>query len=358
MKLCSHLTYRKSLSPGKAVFYYQTDEADFVPLQLEREKIRGTKAGYAEAYDKDNQPLHLQPQDLAFGNPHTIDKCYVPPTVDEVFCRFSLRVEASSVAPFVCANSNVTRILSKLSASYRLADGYQELAKRYSKNLLMGQWLWANRENLDVEITITTSNNNEFVVKHANHLDWDASWGELDSKTLDSLTAEMKLALEDPRRYWFADVTAKIATSFCAPIHPSQLFTDKEDKDISSRQYAEIKMPDGQHAVCLTADKIGAAIQLIDDWWDDKAHRRLRVNEFGADIKDLVARRHTLKGKDFYSMIKRAAVYERQLRHAKGLPNAIDPDVHFLMSVLCKGGMFQGHKEPAKPKDKPKKAGG
>lgn len=72
MKLPRQLSYTRSLSPGKAVFFYKTPESDFEPLQIERQKIRGQKSGFAEAYKNEANPKELASQDLAFGNPYTI----------------------------------------------------------------------------------------------------------------------------------------------------------------------------------------------------------------------------------------------------------------------------------------------
>jgi CRISPR-associated protein Csy3 len=55
------------------VFFYKTPESDFEPLQIEQNKLVGQKSGFGDAYQKQNVAKNLAPQDLAFGNPQTID---------------------------------------------------------------------------------------------------------------------------------------------------------------------------------------------------------------------------------------------------------------------------------------------
>ena len=87
MELCTHLSYSRSLSPGKAVFFYKTAESDFVPLRIEVAKISGQKCGYTEGFDANLKPKNIERYELAYSNPQTIEACYVPPNVDELYCR-------------------------------------------------------------------------------------------------------------------------------------------------------------------------------------------------------------------------------------------------------------------------------
>ena len=56
MELCRHLSYSRSLSPGKAVFFYKTPECDFVPLRVEVARVLGQKCGFSEGFDAHFQP--------------------------------------------------------------------------------------------------------------------------------------------------------------------------------------------------------------------------------------------------------------------------------------------------------------
>ncbi|OLQ81487.1 type I-F CRISPR-associated protein Csy3 [Photobacterium proteolyticum] len=337
MQLCRHLNYIRSLSPGKAVFYYQAPECDFVPIQVETNRIRAAKSGFTEAYDKNQKLKNLAPQDLAYSNPQCIDACYVPPNVPE----FSLRVEANSLQPDCCEDEKVRRYLTKLAATYAQVGGYQELARRYCKNILLGTWLWRNEHTLGTQVDVQTSNGNSYVIVDARRLDWLSVWSEEEQAVLNDLTSEMAMALCEPKQYWFADIKATLKTGFCQELHPSQKFIDNHGQGESSKQYATVGCVDGNQAACFHAEKVGAALHLIDDWWDEDADKRLRTHEYGADRDYLIARRHPVKKQDFYSLLTLTAVFIRQLRNVRDKGGEIPPQIHYVMAVLCKAGMFQ-----------------
>lgn len=69
MKLCKHLNYIRSLSPGKAVFFYKTKESDFVPLKVEINKISGQKSSYLKRLFTDLESKNVQGFELAYSNP-------------------------------------------------------------------------------------------------------------------------------------------------------------------------------------------------------------------------------------------------------------------------------------------------
>ncbi|WP_318409853.1 type I-F CRISPR-associated protein Csy3 [Photobacterium leiognathi] len=339
MNICRHLTYTRSLSPGKAVFFYQTTESDFVPLQLETNKIRAPKSGSTEAYDRNGHPKELSPHALAYSNPQCIQACYVPPNVTSVHCRFSLRVEANSLEPDTCEDLKVRRYLSMLSSLYAQKGGYKELAKRYCRNLLMGTWLWRNKHTLGTKIEVVTSNGSHYEVSDTRQLSWCGEWSEQDSQTLTELVSEMEEALINDDKYWLIDVHAILKTGFCQEIHPSQKFNEHGEGE-ASKQYATTVCANGKEAVCFHAEKVGAALQLIDDWWSEDAYKPLRAHEYGADRNYLLARRHPARANDFYTLIKYVAVYIRSLRKVSS-PVQIHPNIHYVMSILCKGGLYQ-----------------
>lgn len=340
MQICRHLNYVRSLSPGKAVFYYQTPESDFVPIQVETNRIRAAKSGFTEAYDKNQKIKNVAPQDLAYSNPQCIDACYVPPNISEIHCRFSLRVEANSLQPDSCEDQKVRRYLIQLASVYAQVGGYQELAKRYCKNILMGTWLWRNNHTLGTRIDVITSSGRCYVIDDARRLDW-IDWPEEEQAMLNDLASEMAVALCEPKQFWFADIKATLKTGFCQELHPSQKFTDSHEQGESSKQYATVECSDGIKAACFHAEKVGAALHLIDDWWDEVADKRLRTHEYGADRDYLIARRHPVKKQDFYSLLTLTAVFIRQLRNVRDKGGEIPSQVHYLMAVLCKAGMFQ-----------------
>lgn len=354
MQLCNILKYERSLYPSKAVFFYKTEEKDFIPLQADISLIRGQKAGFTEAYNSKFESKNLQPQDLAHSNPLVLEECYVPPNVEHLYCRFSLRVMAKSLKPSACSNADVFTLLEELATTFYECGGYKELAKRYCKNLLLGTWLWRNQNTGNTEIEIKTSSGNCYKIANTRQLDWNSCWPDDAKRILDQLSHELHLALTDPKVFWSVDITAKVETVFCQEVYPSQLMMDK-DKAEASKQFSKVECLDGRKAVSFNSVKIGAALQLIDDWWNEDAHKRLRVHEFGADHECIIARRDPESMRSFYSLFIKSERYLKELkRQLVDSQISITSDVYYVFAVLVKGGMFQ-KKDEAKKTDVEKK---
>lgn len=341
MELCRHLSYSRSLSPGKAVFFYKTPECDFVPLRVEVARVLGQKCGFSEGFDAHFQPKTLERHELAYGNPQTIEVCYVPPNVHEIYCRFSLRVEANALSPGVCSDSEVMQTLVNLSRCYQDRGGFIELARRYSRNLIMATWLWRNRQSQGTRIEIHTSQGSRYVIDDVRHLDWQGQWPASAQEQWLQLADEMATALTRPDLFWFADVTAVMKTAFCQEIYPSQAFTERPDNHTEpSKKLATVECTDGQLAACLTAQKLGAALQKIDDWWGEEVDEPLRVHEYAADPTHQTSMRHPVSGLDFYHLLSRTDELVAQMESSPESSD-IHRDIHYLMAVLVKGGLFQ-----------------
>jgi len=341
MELCNSLKYNRSLYPGKAVFFYKSSSCDFIPLEAEVAYIRGKKSSFAEGFNPDSTPKNSAPQDLSFSNPLAIEECYVPPNVEVIYCRFSLRVEANSLKPAVCNNREVLDLLQELASVFKSIRGYKELALRYVKNLLIGTWLWRNQNSGDTEIIIKTSLNNIYKIENTRFLTWDSQWPAKDTKVLEELSAELEEALSDPNIFWAADITAKIKTNFCQEIFPSQPLLDAGEKEKLKKQLSKVECTDGNSAVVFHRVKVGAAIQLIDDWWSDESSKCLRVHEYGADQDYWVALRPPASKMDFYSLLKKAPEFLKELELTKEQSDLrIAPQIYYLFAVFIKGGLF------------------
>mgnify|MGYP001614956137 FL=1 len=244
--------------------------------------------------------------------------------------------------PYVCSNPDVLRVMIGLAQAYQRLGGYNELARRYSANVLRGIWLWRNQYTQGTKIEIKTSLGSTYHIPDARRLSWSGDWPELEQKQLEQLTSEMAKALSQPDIFWFADVTASLKTGFCQEIFPSQKFTERpDDHSVASRQLATVECSDGQLAACINPQKIGAALQKIDDWWANDADLPLRVHEYGANHEALTALRHPATGQDFYHLLTKAEQFVTVLESSEGGGVELPGEVHYLMAVLVKGGLFQ-----------------
>ena len=349
MEISNILKYDRSLYPSKAVFFYKTVDCDFVPLEADINRIRGPKAGFTEAFTPQFSPKNLSPQDLTHNNILTLEECYVPPNVEHIYCRFSLRVQANSLMPSGCSNPEVFSLLKELAKEFKECDGYKELAIRYCRNILLGTWLWRNQNTGNTEIEIKVSSGNCYYMNNTRKVAWESTWPHEEQNVLNELSSEMHNALVDPNIFWSADITAKIETDFCQEIYPSQILSDKPKQGEASKQFVKSKCIDGRYAVSFNSVKIGAAIQSIDDWWDSDASKRLRVHEFGADKELSITRRPPDSERNFYYLLKNTELYIAELKdNAPDKNGVINPSIYYLFAVLVKGGMFQKKSEAKK----------
>jgi CRISPR-associated protein Csy3 len=339
MELCSQLNYVRSLSPGKAYFYYLSNDGEIHPIGIDRTRLRAPKGGYSEAYKGNNfSPKNVAPQDLAYANPQYIEECYVTPGIDDVYCAFPLRIRANSLSPEVCNNDDVRDTLLALAAMYKELEGYHELAHRYAKNILLGTWLWRNKECRSLSIEVTTSDKEEITVDNALKLSWYGTWDEQSTKSLESLTAYINRALSDRSEYFYMDIRAKLSVGWGDEIYPSQEFMDSREDGVPTKQLTTVELKSGKETAAFHGQKVGAALQSIDDWWHQDADKPLRVNEYGADREYVIARRHNTSKNDFYQLLKNSESWIDQMGTTKAIPD----DVHFMMAVLIKGGLFNG----------------
>ncbi|MBY7888186.1 type I-F CRISPR-associated protein Csy3 [Vibrio fluvialis] len=342
MELCSQLNYLRSLSPGKAYFYYLDEDNKMRPLQIDRTHLRAPKSGYSEAFSGNFKSKNIAPQDLSYSNPHFIEECYVPPGVDDIYCAFSLRVRANSLSPEVCVDNEVRDILCNFAALYKELGGYRELARRYAQNILMATWVWRNRECRSIRVEVKTEDK-EWVITDARFLDWYGSWDKDSQLALDEFTDYLSQALSDRTSYFNMDIKAKLTVGWGDEVYPSQEFLDVKEAGKPTKQLAKV-LVNGAESAAFHSQKIGAAIQLIDDWWDENADKPLRVNEYGADKEYVIARRHSSLKRDFYSLAAKTESYVESMRET----NLIPDDVHFIMAVLTKGGVFSGASKKGK----------
>lgn len=340
MELCNQLNYLRSLSPGKAYFYYLRD-GEQRPLSIDKTRIRAPKSGYAEGFSNNQfSVIDGAPQDLAYSNPQYIEECYAPPGITEIYCSYSLRINANSLKPNVCSNETTRNTLIDLALRYKTLGGYREIATRIAKNILMGTWVWRNRECRSLSITVQMPEH-QLRVENCFKLTWDDEWSKEAKACLEQLAAYIESALTDNTELYYMDVTAKFNIGSGDEVYPSQEFIDGKQEGVPSKQLAKAQLGGDKETVAFHAQKIGAALQTIDDWWHDNADKPLRVNEYGADRQYVIARRHPKQGNDFYQLVSRS---EEWIEHMESTGEILD-DVHFIMAVLVKANVFNNRKK-------------
>lgn len=342
MEFCKNLNYVRSLSAGKAFFYYLDDHETMKPLVIDQTRLRAPKGGYAEMFGGSHLAIkNVDAHALAFSNPQFIEECYVPFGTNRIYCAFSLRIHANSLKPDVCSNEEIRQTLQTLARVYQELNGYQELATRIAKNILMGTWLWRNRHCRNIAIKISTSDGQKINVENSFRLSWNESWDQKSKAALEQLSNFIANALINNKACYYIDVKASLDVGWGDEVFPSQEFVDEKKSGIPSKRLARGAFSNGQETAAFHSQKIGAALQLIDDWYNEDADVPLRVNEYGADRDYLLARRHPLFNNDFYSLLSKTEHWIEQMQENKEIPH----EVHFIISVLMKGGLFNCAKE-------------
>lgn len=342
MQLCKNLNYLRSFLAGRAAFYYLDETKTIRPITIDQTRLRTTRAGYAEMYTGDNLERKSKDQHaLATANIHLIEECYVPFGVDEVYCRFSLRIQPNAFSPEVCVNEEIKNTLKQLVASFHELEGFHDIAKRISKNILMGKWLWRNRECRALTIHIDLANGEKITLENANALTWGDLWEGKAANALTRLTDYILAALTKHQAHHYMDITAIMNVGWGDELFPSQEFINEKRDGVPSKQLSRTLLEDGSQTAAFHSQKIGAALQSIDDWYADNAEYPLRVNEYGSDRQSAVAKRHPLNNNDFYQLIVQAEEWITHMEEQKTIPS----EVYFIVSVLVKGGLFNCGKE-------------
>jgi len=346
----------RSLSPSKAVFYYETKENEFNPLKVEDTTLRCQQSGYTDGYNKDFTIKKLDEHTLAQASIHRVESCFVPISIQEVYCRFSLRVNAHSLSPEVC-NSDINRQeLSQLAKLYKDKGGYKVLALKIAINILRCNWLWRNKNTCPTSLRIRTTKGNIYhILDCVDLLSLKVSDWEGDAQVvLEQFSDEIAHALSHDGKYWSADIKAKLLPTFSHEIFPSQKFIENKgngkEQGNKSRILATTLTPSGYETVCMTGHKVGAALQFIDTWWDDNADYAVRVNEYGIDQKKVIPLRTPAKGNDFYTYFNHQVPNFIEEFIQVGDADTIPPSIHYFMSVLVRGGMFQTKSEKVEKK--------
>ena len=339
MNLGKQLTFSRSINPSICVFYWRDAKGELFPLEISTTKLVGQKEGHAESYsNKGEVKAAATPVALSMGNPHTIEYCNAPALAELIECKFSVRVEPNFMSPHRVDDIAVKETLEGFANAYSSKAGLKYLAKRYVMNICNGSWLWRNQNTLSTTIHISTSNGLRFTVDNVHKRRFTGHWDDM-NKAIAALITEVSEALYDPQKYCFIEVNAELKTAFAQEIYPSQAFVDKTDKDKAGKIYQSTSVNDKRTAI-IGNFKIGAALQLIDDWYPN-ADKALRVGSFGADKDIASVHRHPSTGVDFYSLLRDLESLTEEVEAINATGEDLPSNAHFVAACMIKGGLFQ-----------------
>ncbi len=337
MLLPKQLSYRRSINPSACLFYWQDETKQEHPVLIESTTVLGLKDGWSEAYnDHGDIKSAIVRQDLAYGNPHTVERCYLDPRAKKIILRFSLYVEAAAIAPHVCDNEEVCELLIAFIQAYSRRRGWRELAKRYVDNLIFGTWLWRNQLGMGTQIIISPVGGRSVLIPSVQERRWSRDTKGV-KREVDELISQFERGLGEPGYRCTWTVEAELyEVLLCQELYPSQVFPEEPSRG-KGKQLQSRETPEGRQAI-LSSQKIGAAIQTIDDWYGEDVVP-LRVGAYGVDKRALTVKRPPHSQLDLYSLLTQLETWVKKLNSPKV---KIPDQVHFIVANLVKGGLFQG----------------
>ena len=339
IELCKHLSQVRSLFFSPAFFFWVHRKTQKeIPLECQTRKILGLNDGYSKAYEKGQVKKDLSHLELSYGNPQTIDECFLSPETKHVIVRFSLQVAAYTQELHTCSDPEVRGVLQRFATACKKINVYHELARRYLLNIFMGRWLWMNQRTKSTEISLIDLDDDQvYVVSDVQKRRWTGDLSDFD-ETYKKLIDRFASALTNEQEHWDILVEAKLKFRPFAEIFPSQVFSGKEEKD-RSRSYATFRLEDVEQLI-FTSHKVAAAIHMIDNWFSG-ADAWKRVSAFCSDRENATAHRHPSDGYDVYSIIRQSD----DLTDLINSGNEIDSDsmgsIYYLAAMLVCGGLRQ-----------------
>lgn len=357
--LPSFLNFNRSISPSEGLMFGISSDSDVsTPVEVVSRGIRGTISNYANIYKKDKAEsaanIDKQLKDPKNANLQEVQVAFLPLEATRLALRFSLVVQANSLAPSGCNAADFYDEFTKAAARYAELGGYEYLAERYVWNVINGRVLWRNRFSQNKIAKISIGTNEEFVF-NTDNMRLDRYERDAMPENFDKLVAEVGGALSGKRGPLFVTVEVSGEMPAGAEVYPSQEFLPeaKQAKD-SGKVLSAIEIEHNGRRLrqgTMHSQKIGNAIRCIDEWHG-------QTDEFGAtaievygyiqsrtDALRVPTRPDGTKGApDLFVMLKDLEAVNAKLEAAKSA-SEIDGNIHYMMAVIIRGGVFSGEKK-------------
>jgi CRISPR type I-F/YPEST-associated protein Csy3 len=348
----SFLNFNRSISPSEGRLFGTSDKGE-APVEIIRRGIRGAISSYSNVYKGENADSaqniakQLDPKN---ANLQEIEVAFLPADATRLSLRFSLVFQANSVAPSGCNDIEFYGKLTKLVSLYKAAGGYNELAGRYLWNVINGRTLWRNRFATEKKVVLTLGDGTTVTFNTDNmRLDtFDRSampegFEAIASKIADALSGESPDAL-----FLTVDVSGYLPTG--AEVYPSQEFISEgnksKDKDVGKVLSSITIQHEGRtvRQATMHSQKIGNAIRVIDEWHGETDdYGATPIEAFGyIQSRNNALRLPGSKASDFYGLLKGIDGFIEELEKA---PSTISGDVHYMIAMLIRGGVFSGEKK-------------
>lgn len=289
------------------------------------------------------------------SNPQRTESAKTAADAEGLEVAFSFRtIPAGRNLLFACSEPAYRQALEGFIARFFQPDvpEFQEVCRRYARNILNGRWLWRNR--ILGEVTVEAKGADEVVYRSNGSRQRDfTDYTPGETALAQDVIAAGLLGSRAP----FVHVKGRVMFGFTGQVEvfPSQnMITSKPDgfarslykvDAIPSRDLVRIMntaRKDGEDAGEFLADmivmghaalrdqKIGNAIRTIDTWYPDSDGTAIPIEPNGASLE----RNEVLRTG------KSAASKLLALVDEMGPGETFNPDAAFLIALLVRGGVF------------------
>lgn len=328
LKLPTNLAYSRSITPSAAAMYSFNSETPKNKNLLNIAEVTavGTISNYKDIH-KDGG------KNIENSNPQTIDTCYLPLEHDSLAMQFTVAFSAESQAPHSCNDVEFRNALTQLTQNYAKISGYTYLAERYLDNIFTAKMLWRNGLADDVNVSVTALRSELPTITSP------------EQEAYKDLIKAVGLALsgEGKRIVLKVEITGWLGNG--QEVFPSQEFVEKgSGKGAKSKTLARITIQDNQNVAAMHSQKIGNAIRQIDTWYEgfDTLQKALPIDPACVNKSEFKAYRLKNTRRDLFSLFENNLVtFSNETEQAKN-PEELNPDVHFVIANLIRGGVFGG----------------
>lgn len=325
----SVLAFEKKLVSSDGFLYGTTWEnrlkSTALPLKLNEKSVRGTISNRLKKAVQDD-PLKLNAE-VEKANLQKVDACALGQDQDTLKLHFTLKVLGGIEKPSASNGPLFNQSYPNVARAYIEAEGFTELARRYALNIANARFLWRNRVGADqVEVVVKSSSGKSwtFNAKDYSLLDFTKS-----NDDIKSLALEIAQALCGKTDYLLFEIDAYAKVGYAQEVYPSEeLILDKGKGEKGKVLYSV------NEVAAMHSQKVGNALRTIDTWYPEFESANLgpiAIEIYGA-VTNLGKAYRTPKEKvDFYNLFDRFAMGETL---------ANKEQMHYVMAVLVRGGVF------------------
>ena len=301
------------------------------PIKIEEKSVRGTKSHWQASGSEEHKDHAKFLQDIAQANPQTVDNAALPFDADTLKIAWTLRVLGNLAQSSACNNPEYDEKLSMLIKGYGEEHQFDELAKRYAINIANGRFLWRNRIGAEkVKISVYLEGENDPLKFNA----YDFKLSDLDSNddNINKLSSVIKQGLSDNtgEKFTFIKIVAFSKLGNGQQVYPSQdMNMEKGEK---GKVLYKLNVNTDHEIAAMHSQKIGNAIRTIDNW-HSQADRSgpIAIEPYGSV---------TVRGQA-YRPLNNGSFY-KVLENWMNDKEPADPEKHYMMATLIRGGVFSG----------------